>query len=509
MSRGRARAVVGRSRARPNPHPPTGRNGAWSQCRQAGPTSASCRTWTIVPAVAGRPLPAERRRDPLANVQALRRRGVDAKLVVFERSDAPGGRRRLDRAGRPARRQARPVARASPACSRGPTSSTSTSGSRSAEVPPVPAPARCSGRSPSTTSSARTSAARPPPSSPTARADAQIVGSYDAIRWVPDAEVVPPGIDLRGSSRPRRRPRAARSSSTHRRAARARAPSTSSRPARSSTSTSRSSRASTTTRPPALRARRHRRRPAERRLVRAVRDRGDGARQARRDLAPRGGGRGAPRRPSASRCRSSRPRRRRSSSGCRPLVESPEERRRIGAASRAYVERVHDADRIADRLIEIYARVSSEASSRPRLARAVTLPMLRPDQAARPHSAIYGLGGLVSRILSVLLLPLYTRYLSHGRLRRDRDARRARRGSRRSSSASGSRARSSASTSTRPTTRGGRVVVRTSLLVHDGERDRWASSPASSFAAPISHALQLGDDATASSAPPPSGSGRR
>ena len=28
------------------------------------------------------------------------------------------------------------------------------------------------------------------------------------------------------------------------------------------------------------------------------------------------------------------------------------------------------------------------------------------------HSAIYGLGGLVSRILAVLLLPLYTRYLS-------------------------------------------------------------------------------------------------
>src|SRR5437868_13337955 len=29
-----------------------------------------------------------------------------------------------------------------------------------------------------------------------------------------------------------------------------------------------------------------------------------------------------------------------------------------------------------------------------------------------PHSAIYGLGGLVSRILAVLLLPLYTSYLT-------------------------------------------------------------------------------------------------
>ena len=28
------------------------------------------------------------------------------------------------------------------------------------------------------------------------RAQAQIVGSYDAIRWVPEAEVIPPGIDL-------------------------------------------------------------------------------------------------------------------------------------------------------------------------------------------------------------------------------------------------------------------------------------------------------------------------
>jgi glycosyltransferase involved in cell wall biosynthesis len=30
------------------------------------------------------------------------------------------------------------------------------------------------------------------------RADAQIVGSFDAARWVPEADVLPPGIDLRG-----------------------------------------------------------------------------------------------------------------------------------------------------------------------------------------------------------------------------------------------------------------------------------------------------------------------
>jgi glycosyltransferase involved in cell wall biosynthesis len=30
-----------------------------------------------------------------------------------------------------------------------------------------------------------------------ARADAEVVGSYDAIRWVPHAHVIPPGLDLR------------------------------------------------------------------------------------------------------------------------------------------------------------------------------------------------------------------------------------------------------------------------------------------------------------------------
>jgi glycosyltransferase involved in cell wall biosynthesis len=41
----------------------------------------------------------------------------------------------------------------------------------------------------------------------------------------------------------------------------------------------------------------------------------------------------------------------------RPLVEDAAERQRIGAASRAYVEQVHDVDRIADRLLSIYAEL--------------------------------------------------------------------------------------------------------------------------------------------------------
>jgi glycosyltransferase involved in cell wall biosynthesis len=41
----------------------------------------------------------------------------------------------------------------------------------------------------------------------------------------------------------------------------------------------------------------------------------------------------------------------------RPLVDAPAERRRLGTAGRAYVERVHDVDVLADRLLEIYARL--------------------------------------------------------------------------------------------------------------------------------------------------------
>lgn len=41
----------------------------------------------------------------------------------------------------------------------------------------------------------------------------------------------------------------------------------------------------------------------------------------------------------------------------RPLVTDAAERRRLGAASRAYAERVHDIERTADRLLDVYARL--------------------------------------------------------------------------------------------------------------------------------------------------------
>jgi hypothetical protein len=40
-----------------------------------------------------------------------------------------------------------------------------------------------------------------------------------------------------------------------------------------------------------------------------------------------------------------------------PLVASPEERRRVGEASRTYVEEVHDLERMTDRLLALYSRL--------------------------------------------------------------------------------------------------------------------------------------------------------
>jgi glycosyltransferase involved in cell wall biosynthesis len=41
----------------------------------------------------------------------------------------------------------------------------------------------------------------------------------------------------------------------------------------------------------------------------------------------------------------------------RPLVADAAERRRVGAASRVVAERVHDIECIADRLLDVYARL--------------------------------------------------------------------------------------------------------------------------------------------------------
>lgn len=135
------------------------------------------------------------------------------------------------------------------------------------------------------------------------------------------------------------------------------------------------------------------------------------------------------------------------------VAAGPEGRAELGAKSRAYVERVHDLERVTDRLLDLYAATLERDPARRRQAvRAVAerAPLAPPEPeefgldqadletgmptavAARQtvdelgggigsqlrrlskHSAIYGIGGLVSRVIAVILLPLYTHYLTPG-----------------------------------------------------------------------------------------------
>jgi hypothetical protein len=134
---------------------------------------------------------------PWQNVQALRRRGVDAELVVFERYRLhPEADRSLDRHGGLLRRQATQWS-ALPGLLRGTDVLHFYFGltlvPQSVQFPLLRALRKKSvmhylgsdirGKTPAELASGR-------------KASAQVVGSYDAIRWVPEAEVIPPGIDV-------------------------------------------------------------------------------------------------------------------------------------------------------------------------------------------------------------------------------------------------------------------------------------------------------------------------
>jgi hypothetical protein len=186
-------------------------------------------------------------------------------------------------------------------------------------------------------------------------ADAQIVGSYDAARWIPEAEVVPPGIDLSAIE-----PAPARASGPLR----------------------------------VAHAALSRRRKGTQLIVAACEELGVeldvienvshdevGARLARSDVvvdqlnsgwyglfAIEAMAYGKPvvgyiHEEAAARTASAlgaevpivRTTKETLTEDLRALLESAEERRARGAASRAYVERVHDADRMADRLLAVYA----------------------------------------------------------------------------------------------------------------------------------------------------------
>ena len=134
---------------------------------------------------------------PWSHVQALRRRGVDARLVVFNRYPLhPEADWSLDRRGGFVRKQLaawRALARLVPRADIFHFYFGLTLVPQSVQYPILRAFGKKSvmhylgsdvrGKTPDELRAGR-------------RAGARVVGSYDAIRWVPEAEVIPPGIDV-------------------------------------------------------------------------------------------------------------------------------------------------------------------------------------------------------------------------------------------------------------------------------------------------------------------------
>ena len=293
---------------------------------------------------------------PWENVQALRRKGVDARLVVFNRGQAaPGGRL----VARPARRAAAPARDAVRARSARLLPRTDvfhfyfglTLVPKSLQFPLLRATRQARA---SSTTSAPTSAARRPPSSPTASA--------------PDA---------RDRRLLRRDPLGARGA---RRAARARPAPVH---AAAAVATARGRSSSTRRRTARRRARSYvieacEQLPVELDIVEGVPHEEARERYARADIVVdqlNAGWHGvfaleamALGKPVVAHLKPDVVERSAEGFGIRvpivpatketlvdalrPLVEDPALRREIGAASRAYVEQVHDIDRVADRLLD-------------------------------------------------------------------------------------------------------------------------------------------------------------
>jgi glycosyltransferase involved in cell wall biosynthesis len=189
------------------------------------------------------------------------------------------------------------------------------------------------------------------------KADAQVVGSYDAIRWVPEAEVIPPGVDL-ASIRPEPPSDRARPLIVH-------APS----------SRRRKGTEHVLAAVDGL--------DADLELVEGLRHDEAFQRYRRADLVVdqlNAGWYGlfaieamALGKPVVTFLHDEAVRRTEEALGTqvplvsaradtlrealRPLVADAARRREVGAASRAYVERVHDVERVADRLLDLYARL--------------------------------------------------------------------------------------------------------------------------------------------------------
>jgi len=295
---------------------------------------------------------------PWENVQALRRKGVDARLVVFERGRLhPEADWSLDRRGGFLRRQLtqwRALARLLPQTDVFHFYFGLTLVPKSLQFPILRALRKKSvyhflgsdirGKTPAELAYGR-------------RAGAQIVGSFDALRWVPDAEMIPPGIYLRpftpAPPSDRNRPLVVHAPSNRERKGTAHVVAACEQ----------------------LRL--------ELDIVEGVPHEEARERYARADIVVdqlNAGWHGifaleamALGKPVVTYLKPDVVEQAESAYGLkvpivpatketlvdalRPLAESPTERRRIGAESRAYVERVHDIDRIADRLIDIYSRL--------------------------------------------------------------------------------------------------------------------------------------------------------
>ncbi len=295
---------------------------------------------------------------PWQNVLAQRRKGVDARLVVFERYKLhPEADWSLERGEGFVRRQlvqARAMARLLPDTDVFHFYFGLTLIPKSLQFPLL----RATGKRSVMHFLGSDIRGKPPAALAWAkRAGARIVGSYDAIRWVPDAEVVPPGIDLRDytPTPPSDNPR-----------------------------------------PVVLHAPSSRRRkgtehviaaceqlPVELEIVEGLHHDEARRRYERADIVVdqlNAGWYGlfaieamALGKPVVTFLHDEAVARTEEAFGTkvpivsataetlgaalRPLVEGAAQRRRIGVESRAYVERIHDADRIADRLLDIYSRL--------------------------------------------------------------------------------------------------------------------------------------------------------
>jgi glycosyltransferase involved in cell wall biosynthesis len=292
---------------------------------------------------------------PWENVQALRRRGVDARLVVFERGRLhPEADWSLDRRGRLPRRLATQLAafvRLAPRTDVFHFYFGLTLLPKSVQFPLLRALRKQSvfhylgsdirGKAPRELAYGK-------------RADAEIVGSYDAIRWVPEAHVVPPGLDLR--------PFAPVPPSDHRRPLVVHAPSDRERKGTRFVIEACA------------------RLPVDLDVVEGLPHDAARERYARADIVVdqlNAGWHGvfaleamALGKPVVSHLKPDVVERSAEGFGVRvpivpatretlvealrPLVEQPALRRELGARSRAYVEQVHDADRVADRLLAVY-----------------------------------------------------------------------------------------------------------------------------------------------------------